>query len=94
MDKIILANGTELDCISFGLASVGYLFIRVNMTLAEAATVFGNAEATNRIEYHPDGGDPIAISGFTQLDYIVNEDGCVRVALKQPVTLEGIGDAS
>ena len=86
MDKIILNNNSVYDCVSFALASVGYLYIRVNMTLAEAATVFGNSEDVSRIEFHPDaGGDPICILGFTQLDYIVNEGDCVRVALKQPV---------
>ena len=92
MDKIRLANGSEHECVSFGLASVGYLFIRVRMTLAEAATTFG--ANTERIEYHPEGGDPIAINGFTQLDYIVNEGDCVRVALRQPVDVEAVGDAS
>lgn len=92
MDKVRLANGKEYKCISFGVANVGYLFIRVDMTLSKAATTFG--ANTERIEYHPEGGDPIAINGFTQLDYIVNEGDCVRVALKQPVNMEAIGDAS
>ena len=62
-----------------------------NMTLAEAATVFGNAENAARIEFHPaDNGNPICILGFSQLDYIVNEGDCVRVALKQPVQYEEV----
>lgn len=91
MDKVILNNGAEYGIVSFALASVGYLFIRVNMTLAEAATVFGNAENAARIEFHPAyNGSPICILGFSQLDYIVNEGDCVRVALKQPVQYEEV----
>lgn len=93
MDKVKLASKKEYECVSFGLASVGYLFIRVNLPMSKAATIFGNENATARIEYYPEGGDAVAVSGFTQLDYIVNEGDCVRVALKQPVSVEAIGDA-
>lgn len=91
IDRIKLANGSEYGCASFALASVGYLFIRVNMSLVDAARIFGNPENISRIEYYPSAdGEPFAISGFTALDYIVNEGDCVRVALKQPVLFDEV----
>lgn len=90
-DTIRLADNAEYACISFALASVGYLYIRVNMSLADAARLFSDPERLERIEFRPTaGGDPVCILGFTQLDYIVNEGDCVRVALKQPVQFEEV----
>lgn len=91
MDKIRLNDGTELDCISFATASVGMLFIRVNLSLVEAVKVFSNKENISTITYIPDAeGAPFSISNFTELAYIVNEADCVRVALQQPVSIEEV----
>ena len=91
MDKIRLNDGTELDCISFATTSVGMLFIRVNLSLAEAVQVFSNKENLSTITFIPEAdGEPFSISNFTQLAYIVNEADCVRVALQQPVTIQEV----
>lgn len=91
MDKIRLNDGTELDCISFATASVGILFIRVNIPLIEAVQVFSNKENLSTITYVPAAdGDPFSISNFTELAYIVNEADCVRIALQQPVTIQEV----
>ena len=93
-EKIRLANGTEHECISFALASVGILMIRVNMTLVEAATVFGNKDALSTITYIPgDDGPSHALKNFTHLSYIVDEGDCIRVALQQPIEFEEVGNA-
>ena len=88
MDKIKLADGREFDALSFGISHAGYLFIRVQMSMGEAAEAFSHG--TDRIIYEPDGGGPKAISGFTKLEYIVNEDSCVRVAITRPMEFEDI----
>lgn len=91
MDKIKLANGKEYDCISFATTSVGILFIRVNLSLVEAAQVFGDKKNLSNITYVPAAdGEPFSISNFTELAYIVNEADCVRVALQQPVTIQEV----
>lgn len=90
-DRIKLADNAEYECISFALASVGYLYIRVDMSLTDAARLFSDSEKLDRIEFHPSAdGEPICITGFTQLDYIVNEGDCVRVALRRPVQFEEV----
>lgn len=90
-DKIRLNDGTELDCISFATASVGILFIRVNLSLVEAVQVFSNKENLSTITYVPAAdGKPFSISNFTELAYIVNEADCVRIALQQPVMIEEV----
>ena len=91
MDKIILADGREFECISFAISSGGYLFIRVDMTLGEAATEFSHG--TESVTYDQYGGKTITVRGFTKLEYIVNEDDCVRVALTRPVDIEEIPEA-
>ena len=88
MEKIILSDGREVEVISFAIASSGHMFIRVNMSLGEAAAAF--AHGTDRIIYEPEDNDAIAISGFTELAYIVNEQECVRVALIRPMQIEGV----
>lgn len=91
MDKIRLNDGTEMDCVSFATASVGMLFIRVNLSLLDAVKVFSNKENLSTITYIPDAeGAPFSISNFTELAYIVNEADCVRVALQQPVSIEEV----
>ena len=91
MDKIRLNDGTELDCISFATASVGLLFIRVNLSLVDAVQVFSNKENLSNITYIPcSGGTPFSVSNFTELAYIVNEADCIRVALQQPVMIQEV----
>ena len=86
MEKIQLSNGKEYETISVGIAHSGHLFIRVQMTLSKAATAF--SKGTDRIIYYPTDKNPVAINGFTELAYIVNENDCVRVALTRPLVEE------
>ena len=90
MDKITLSSGNQHDVDSFGISSSGHMFIRVRMSMAEAAVAFANG--TDRIIYQPEDGDAIAINGFSQLDYIVNESDCVRVALVRPLDMEEVNN--
>ncbi len=82
MDTIILSDGRELNVISFALSTAGYLFIRVNMSIIEAAEYFSTG--TNIIIYKPQDAEPRRVVGFTSIAYIVNEIDCVRVALVRP----------
>jgi len=86
MEKIVLSNGKEYETLSVGMAHSGHLFIRVPLTLSKAATAF--AKGTDRITYYPADKNPVVISGFTELAYIVNEENCVRVALTRPLLEE------
>ena len=90
MEKIKLSDGREVEVLSFAIASSGYMFIRVNMSLGEAAAAFSHG--TDRIIYYPEDNDAIAISGFTELAYIVNEQDCVRVALIRPMEVEEVNN--
>ena len=90
MDKVTLSDGRQFEVCSFAIASSGHMFIRVNMSLGEAAAAF--ARGTDRIIYEPEDNDAIAISGFTELAYIVNEQDCVRVALIRPMQIEGVNN--
>lgn len=88
MEKIRLLDGREVEVISFAIASSGHMFIRVNMNMGEAYSFFSSG--TDKITYIPEEGDAIAIGGFTELAYIVNETDCVRVALVRPMQIEGV----
>lgn len=90
MDKIKLSDGREFEVISFAISSSGHMFIRVNMSLGEAAAAFSHG--TERIIYEPEDGNTIAISGWTELAYIVNEQDCVRVALIRPMEVEEVNN--
>lgn len=82
MDKIKLSDGRELSVISFAIATAGYLYIRVEMTLPQAAEYF--ASGTDVIIYEPLDGPTRRVVGFTEIAYLVNEENCVRVALVRP----------
>ena len=88
MDKITLSDGRKMEVGSFAIASSGHMFIRVKMSLGEAAAAF--SKGTDRIIYEPEDQDAVAINGFTELAYIVNEPDCVRVALTRPLEMESI----
>ena len=90
MEKIRLSDGREIEVKSFAIASSGHMFVRVNMTLGEAAAAFSSG--TDRIEYYPEDGDAVALNGWTQLAYIVNEEDCVRAALVRPMDIEGLNN--
>lgn len=90
MDKVTLSDGRQFEVGSFAIASSGHMFIRVKMSLGEAAAAFSHG--TDRIIYEPEDNDAIAISGFTELAYIVNESDCVRVALIRPLQIEGVNN--
>lgn len=79
--KIKLSDGREIEVISFGIASSGYMFIRVAMSMIEAIQFFSTG--TDIITYEA-GGESHRFIGFTNLAYVVNEESDVRVALVRP----------
>lgn len=81
MQKVILSDGREIEAISFGIASSGYMFIRVLMSKDEAIQYFSTG--TDVITYEA-GGESRRYVGFTNLAYVVNEVTNVRVALVRP----------
>ena len=81
MNKIKLSDGRELEVLSFGIASSGYMFIRVEMSMIEAIQFF--SAGTDVITYEA-GGESRRFIGFTNLAYVVNEVTNVRVALVRP----------
>ena len=81
MQKVILSDGREIEVISFGIASSGYMFIRVAMSMIEAIQFFSTG--TDVITYEA-GGESRRYVGFTNLAYVVDEQTNVRVALVRP----------
>ena len=81
MMKIKLYDGREIEVISFGIASSGYMFIRVAMSMIEAIQFFSTG--TDVITYEA-GEESRRFIGFTNLAYVVNEESDVRVALVRP----------
>lgn len=81
MGKVILSDGRELEVLSFGISSSGYMFIRVQMSMSEASEYFSTG--TDIITYEA-GGESRRYVGFTNLAYVVNEVTNVRVALVRP----------
>ena len=81
MQKVILSDGREIEAISFGIASSGYMFIRVEMSMVEAIQFFSTG--TDTITYEA-GEESRRFIGFTNLAYVVNEESNVRVALVRP----------
>lgn len=81
MNKIKLSDGRETEVVSFGIASSGYMFIRVMMSMAEAVAYFSTG--TDVIVYEA-GEETHRFVGFTNLAYLVNEENCVRVSLCRP----------
>ena len=79
--KIKLSDGREIEVISFGIASSGYMFIRVAMSMIEAIQFF--SAGTDAITYEA-GEESHRFIGFTNLAYVVNEESNVRVALVRP----------
>ena len=79
--KIKLSDGREIEVISFGIASSGYMFIRVAMNMIEAIQFFSTG--TDAITYEA-GEESHRFIGFTILAYVVNEESDVRVALVRP----------
>ena len=81
MSKIKLSDGREIEVISFGISSNGYMFIRVAMSMTDAIQYFSTG--TNEITYTA-GDTGRRFIGFTQIAYVVNEETNVRVALVRP----------
>ena len=79
--KIKLSDGREIEVLSFGIASSGYMFIRVAMSMIEAIQFFSTG--TDVITYEA-GEESRRFIGFTNLAYVVNEESDVRVALVRP----------
>ena len=53
METITLSDGRKIGIISFAIASSGHMYIRVNMSLGEAASFFSSG--TDRIVYKSEG---------------------------------------
>lgn len=81
MNKIKLSDGREIEVISFGIASSGYMFIRVRMNMVEAIQFFSTGTDVITYEVNNEGH---VFHGFTNLAYVVNEESDVRVALVRP----------
>ena len=90
METIKLSDGREIEVLSFAIASSGHMFIRVAMNMGEAFQAFSSG--TDKIIYNPEDGESIMINGFTSLEYIVNEQNCVRVALVRPLDVTEVND--
>jgi len=84
MDKVIFADGTELQCLFFGNSTVGLLFITLNTDVATAAMIATDREKTARITYRPESGEETTFEDYIKFEYLVNEPtGGVRIALRQ-----------
>ena len=81
MAKVILSDGRETKVVSFGIASSGYMFIRVRMNMVDAIQFFSTGTDVITYEVHGEGH---VFYGFTSLAYVVNEESDVRVALVRP----------
>lgn len=68
MRTITMNNGRTFVVSSCGDAD-GFLWITLeeNMTMAEVAEVFGNAENTKKIHHEYGGNDKVDYEGFTNL---------------------------
>lgn len=88
MDKITLSDGRQFDVETFAIAASGHMFIRVKMPMNQAAIEFSHD--TEHIIYEPEEQPSIAINGFSELAYIVNESECVRVALIRPMDIQEV----
>lgn len=88
MDKITLSDGRQFDVETFAIAASGHMFIRVKMPMNQAAIEFSHG--TERIIYEPEEQSSVAINGFSELAYIVNESECVRVALIRPMDIQEV----
>lgn len=73
------ASGKEFNCAFCGLASAGVLYVVLpDISIAEAATVFGNSNETIELTY---GGQ--IYKGFTVFENFVAENGGIRVSLRR-----------
>lgn len=84
MDKVKFADGSEFDCLFFGQATVGKLFITVNLPFADAAVIFSDPQKTREITYTPHNGETTTLFDYTVFEYMVNEAEGVRAALRKP----------
>ena len=90
MDKVFFADGTEYECLFFGLATVGKLFITMKVTLTEAAQIFSDPNKTRQITFQPASGEATTLFDYTVFEYIVNERGGIRAALRKPYVGETV----
>ena len=89
--KIILANEQEFDCNFCGVSSTGVMYIDlVGVSLAQAVTLFSNAENTSKIIYRTFQGENAqntVYNNFSVLigvQYVQNLDGLTRVSMRRP----------
>lgn len=89
MDKVIFADNTEYECGFCGEASVGMLFVTLaNVSFTEAAVVLCDEKKTKKIRYVGADGAETVFEHYTKFEYLVNESGGMRGALRQKYASE------
>lgn len=91
MPKIILTDGTEFNCNFCGISSTGVMYIDLTgITMAQAVSLFGNAEKVSKIIYRTyleDSVQDAEYNNFSVLigvQYVQNLDGVTRVSMRRP----------
>lgn len=89
--KIILSNEQEFDCNFCGVSSSGVMYIDLkNVSLAQAVSLFANAENVGKIIYRTFQGEnsqDAVYNNFSVLigvEYVQNLDGLTRVSMRRP----------
>lgn len=89
MDKIIFLDGSECPCAFCGLATVGLLYVTLTgLSFVEAAAIFGDEKKTAKIRYVAANGEETVFEHYTKFEYLVNETGGQRAALRQKYASE------
>lgn len=89
MDKIIFGDGSEYPCAFCGLATVGMLYVILpGLSFVEAASIFSDERKTVKIRYAAASGEETVFEHYTKFEYLVNETGGQRAALRQKYASE------
>ena len=88
MDKVIFDDGTQYKCLFCGEATVGILFVTLDVSFPEAAAIFNDANKTKKIRYIGADGKETVFEYYTKFEYLVNQAGGVRAALRQQYASE------
>lgn len=84
MYKLTMNNGDELQTSGAGTYD-GYLWIYgLQISIAEAAVIFGDASKTAKISVHYQEAIPDSVfEGFTVLQAVMSDEGMTKVCLKK-----------
>ena len=89
MDKIIFLDGSEYPCAFCGIATVGVLYVTLTgLSFGEAAAGFGEEEKAAEIRCVAATGEETVFEQYTKFEYLVNETGGQRAALRQKYASE------